>query len=140
MTVRELLSRIDTAELVEWMAFYELEPFGYFRRDLEAAMIAQTIANVNRGKGKQPFKLNDFLLKFKADEDERKQSVSEMKSILLAIAKIQNAKVRDEKQLEANLSRPPSRVRKTKKKEGVPIEATITTTILEEEARNTHGG
>lgn len=132
MTVRELLSRIDTAELVEWMAFYELEPFGYFRRDLEAALIAQTIANVNKGKGKQPFKLTDFLLKFKADEDERKQSVSEMKSILLAIAKAQNAKVRDEKELDESLSRPPTRFKKRKKQEGTPPE---TTTVLKEDVK-----
>jgi len=32
MPVRELLGRIGSDELTEWMAFYQLEPFGDFRR------------------------------------------------------------------------------------------------------------
>jgi len=34
MPVRELLARIGSDELTEWMAFYQLEPFGDMRADL----------------------------------------------------------------------------------------------------------
>ena len=57
MTVRELLARIDSKELSEWMAYYELNPFGTVRDDLQAGIIASTIANVNRGKNDKSFSL-----------------------------------------------------------------------------------
>lgn len=46
MTVRELLARIDSAEITQWQKFAELEPFGREREN--AAIIAATIANVFR--------------------------------------------------------------------------------------------
>lgn len=59
-----LLDSISTRKLYEWAAFYKLEPFGEFRADLRAALIACTIANVSRDKKKQrkPFDIKDFLL------------------------------------------------------------------------------
>jgi Protein of unknown function (DUF4035) len=50
------------------MAFYRLEPFGEERQDLRAAIIAQTIANVNRGTGRPPYRLKDFILEFDGEE------------------------------------------------------------------------
>jgi hypothetical protein len=47
MTVRELLERIDSAELTEWIAFDQLEPFGEARADVRAGVIAA--ATVNSG-------------------------------------------------------------------------------------------
>ena len=38
-TVRELQARLDAAELVEWMAFDQLEPFGEGRLVLQQAMM-----------------------------------------------------------------------------------------------------
>lgn len=48
MTVRELLTRIDSRELTEWMAFFELEPWGSEIEDHRFGVVASTIANVNR--------------------------------------------------------------------------------------------
>ena len=45
MTVKELLSRIDSAELAEWMAYERIDPFGNERGDLRAGIIASTVAN-----------------------------------------------------------------------------------------------
>ena len=65
----ELLARISSRELTEWMQYYELEPFGEERADLHAAIVAATVANSNRRKGKRAFKPADFMPRFeKRDE------------------------------------------------------------------------
>ena len=54
MTVREMLSRMDSKEFAEWMAFYNLEPFGDEWR--QAGMQCATTANCaafRKGKAKQ---------------------------------------------------------------------------------------
>lgn len=56
-----MLTEISSAQLSEWMAFSQLEPFG-FKADLYgSAVTSSVIANVNRKKGKQPFKPEDFI-------------------------------------------------------------------------------
>jgi flagellar basal body rod protein FlgC len=67
MTVEELLSRISSRELTEWMAFFSIEgPTGDERDDWRAGMIASTIANVNRDSKKKgsPYKPQDFMPKY----------------------------------------------------------------------------
>lgn len=61
MTVADLDSRLGSAELTEWMAFEKITgPLGRRRHDIQAAIIAATVANANRGKGKK-FEVRDFL-------------------------------------------------------------------------------
>jgi len=76
MTVRELLMRIDSRELSEWMAFYSIEPFGELRADMRAAMVAFHIA---AGAGAKDIKIEDFLLKF---DPPKQQSLEEIKAVL----------------------------------------------------------
>ena len=64
MTVGELLHTMSSKELVEWQAYYSIEPFGEERADLRAGIIASTIANVNRPKGKKAYDAEDFMPKF----------------------------------------------------------------------------
>jgi len=52
-TVRELLMRIDSRELSEWMAFYSIEPFGRTRADMRAAMVAFPYCGWRRGQRHQ---------------------------------------------------------------------------------------
>jgi hypothetical protein len=82
MTVAELLGRISSRELTEWMAYSRLEPFGEERQDVRSAIIACTIANCNRGKNQPPYKLADFMPKFKRlipmDDDEIKDELSKL--------------------------------------------------------------
>ena len=59
--VRELLARMGSDELTEWMAFYQLEPFGDFRADLRSAIVASTLANAHRSKEGKPFIPEDFM-------------------------------------------------------------------------------
>lgn len=47
------------------MAYAQIEPFGEERSDIRSGVIASTIANVNRKKGKAPYKTKDFMPKFK---------------------------------------------------------------------------
>ena len=82
-SVRELLARIDSHELAEWMAFYSLEPFGHVRGDLQAGIVAATIANANSGKGSKTFQPADFMpLMEKPEQDE-----DDMITIMTAMAK-----------------------------------------------------
>lgn len=79
MTVGELLRRISSRELSEWMAYYGQEPFGDVRADLQAGIIASTIANVNRDPKKQHkgFEPDDFMARF-WDDERAKKSPSEI--------------------------------------------------------------
>jgi hypothetical protein len=65
MTVGELLARIDSRELTAWMAYERVAgPLGPERADMQAAIIASTIANANRGKRGRAFKPEDFIPKW----------------------------------------------------------------------------
>ena len=82
MTVRELLARIDSLELAEWMAYYTLDPWGTQRDDLQAGIIASTIANANSGKGRA-FQPIDFM---PYAEGNKAQTTDDMKSLLNSMA------------------------------------------------------
>lgn len=70
-----MLSRMSSAELTEWMAFYSLEPFGGDVPFLGSAITSSIIANSNRKKGTKAMKPEDFIPKF---EKKREQSADEM--------------------------------------------------------------
>lgn len=65
-TVGQLLHDLDeygggVDELIEWMAFQRLEPFGYSMRNFRMGVIASTVVNCTpRGKGAKPMKPSDF--------------------------------------------------------------------------------
>ena len=60
-TVNELISTLDAAELVEWMAFYRIDPWGGYRTDLAAATIAATMANIKRAPNQTAYSTDDFI-------------------------------------------------------------------------------
>lgn len=62
MTVGELGRRMSSAEFGEWMAYYQLEPFGPLRDDRRAGEVAAMVANVNRDRKhrREPFTWLDF--------------------------------------------------------------------------------
>ena len=61
----EAMARCDSMEFAEWCAFYILDPWGGERGDLQAGIIASTIAQVNAAKGKR-FKPADFMPNFRS--------------------------------------------------------------------------
>lgn len=58
--MEELGTRMSAAEFGEWMALYQLEPWGEARADVAAGQVAALIANVHRGRDAPPFKTLDF--------------------------------------------------------------------------------
>jgi hypothetical protein len=91
MTVKELLSRIDSKELAEWSAFFSIEPFGYFRSDVQCGVIASTIANCNRSKHSKSFTPTDFM-PFGVNSEQEKMTGEQMKTVMMGIAENQSGK------------------------------------------------
>ncbi len=52
------------------MGYHLLEPFGEWRADRRAALVASVIANVYRSKHREPFTLEDFTLRYGLAEEE----------------------------------------------------------------------
>ena len=59
---------MDAAELAEWEAYYQVEPWGDQRSDLHAATITCSVANQFAGKGAGA-KVKDFLPDFWKEQD-----------------------------------------------------------------------
>lgn len=51
------------AEFVDWLAYYQVEPWGDVRGDLHAALVAAIIANANRDpkKRRKPYTPGEFM-------------------------------------------------------------------------------
>jgi len=86
-----MLARIPSRLLTEWMAFEAIDPFEDRRGDLRSAQIVTAIANVNRDpkKQKEPYRIEDFLLRFDGDAQEEepamRQTWQEQKARLMAL-------------------------------------------------------
>jgi hypothetical protein len=72
-----LLQTISSDEIAEWAAYYQLDPFGSYRGDLQTANVAMWIAQVNAKKG-HTFKLADFMLKFGEPEPTKTMTPKEI--------------------------------------------------------------
>ena len=81
MTVGELLQRMSSRELSEWMAFFTLEPWGTEVEDWRFAMVASTIRNVFRGPKDRPSQPKDFMPQ-RGPIAREEQTVEEQEAIL----------------------------------------------------------
>lgn len=82
MPVSELLERVSSRELTEWQAYEVVTgPIGPARGDVQAAIVAATVANSNRGKGK-PLTPADFVPEW---DREPTQTVEEQLAIAYAL-------------------------------------------------------
>jgi hypothetical protein len=80
--VAELLETISSEELTEWAAYYQLDPFGSARGDIQAGVVASTMANIHAKKG-HTFTPADFLPRFGGDPARAKSMTpDEIKAIL----------------------------------------------------------
>lgn len=68
------------------MAYEQLEPFGEYRDDLRAGIVASTIANVN---SKRRYKPDDFMPQF--GERKEQQTIADMHAIFREFAEAHNA-------------------------------------------------
>lgn len=80
-TQGELLDRLTSEELSEWIVYDSIEPIGQHRLDFGFGIIAALLANVNRKKGGKPFKPLDFM-PFVRDPDEGKRTMHDEESAL----------------------------------------------------------
>lgn len=82
-----MLAEMPSRLLSEWMAYFEIEPFGEERGDLRMGILAALIANINRDpKRARSFEPKDFMPKF--GDDVREVPVEEkVKAIFGMMAK-----------------------------------------------------
>ena len=62
VNVDEMLSEISYREFVEWIAYFQLEPFGIVAEDAEWAHWKSIYVNSKRQRGQRAKKLDKFLL------------------------------------------------------------------------------
>lgn len=85
MTVGQLERTMGAQELDDWVAFYGVEPWGAYRDNLHAGIIASAIVNMapNRKRGAKAVKPGDFVLR--AAEEKRAQDTRKSLNYLRAI-------------------------------------------------------
>jgi hypothetical protein len=66
---------MGSREFTEWLAYNQLEPFGHPRLEYGHALVAATIANVNRDPKvrREPFEVDDFLPTFNRFDSEQRE-------------------------------------------------------------------
>ena len=74
---------MGASELQEWMTYWRMEPWGSYRDNIHAGLIASTIANVYRSKNRRPVSFEEFML---SDRDlykkkKTKETLAWMKSV-----------------------------------------------------------
>lgn len=79
-TVRSLRLRLSREEFIGWIAYYRINPFGEYRADLRAAMIACSNASLWADK-KTKITITDFLLFPPEKQKATPQSVAHQKKI-----------------------------------------------------------
>jgi len=70
MSVHQAQLQISSTEFTEWMAFYELEPFGDIIADLRHGTAAALLANINRDSKSRPeqYTAEDFIFWRREDQ------------------------------------------------------------------------
>ena len=74
----ELLATVSSAELTEWQAFEQLEPFGDENR--QRALLAALTYNAYRGKDAPARGVEDFLPRWGADEPDDDQLAAKIET------------------------------------------------------------
>jgi hypothetical protein len=84
------VEKLPIAELLEYLAYDRIEPFGDTRGDLQAGIVAATVANSvrTRGKAAQP---SDYMPDF---TPKAAQTPEQMAIILQQFTQLHNAKLR----------------------------------------------
>ncbi len=95
---------MDAREFQEWQAYFSLEPHGDERGDIQAAIIAATLANIHRSRSQQPFEVKDFLPRFGGPPvlhgvsgvrpPKPKQSVAQMKAVFRMVTSAAGGEIR----------------------------------------------
>ena len=83
------MDSISSRELSEWMAFYNIEPFGDDIANFRQAMTTCMIANTHRDSKKKPtpFKIGDFMLGNNNIEKKPNMSADQIKAVMSGLRK-----------------------------------------------------
>ncbi len=91
MTRDEMLSRISAAELVDWAAYERIAgPLGPARSDIQAGIVASTIANVMRTRRGRTYKPKDFIPQW---DRPRARTPEAMRDVMISITRQLGGKV-----------------------------------------------
>lgn len=59
--MEELLATISSDEIADWAAYYQLDPFGSYRSDLQMGIMVSNLLAPHLKKGATPLKPADFM-------------------------------------------------------------------------------
>jgi len=76
---------MDSGELTEWMAFFELEPFGPWAANINTGIVSSLIYGANRPKTAPTMTAYDLALG-EFDRPSKEQSFDDMKGTLMLLA------------------------------------------------------
>lgn len=79
---------MSSRQMTEAIAFYQLEPFGFY----QSGIIASTIANAFRGKKSQSFSPENFAIRPSKEGRPRKESATSMKQKLMQLVGMSGGK------------------------------------------------
>ena len=102
------MDQLTSKQLSEWEAYDKLDPIGTWREDFRLAYLSSLLTNlvisIHGKKGTKHTTPMEFLLNWDVDAkvEPKKQSVEEMKQILMGLAKSQNKK-------ETRRTKPPTK-------------------------------
>lgn len=79
----------------EWLAYWQLEPFGGARDDLRAGLVAAVAANsaFGRAKGARTYKPSDFFGNLKDDDEPKAMTADAMERVAMAMTTRMGGKV-----------------------------------------------
>ncbi len=113
-----LLNQLTAYQIAEWIAYDTLDPIGKWRDDYAIAQLLSQVTNIAIGvhgkKGAAFTTPSEFLMDWGDDgfKEPKKQSVVDMKNVLISIAEAQ----KKEKVGEKTKYTPPSKLTKKEKK------------------------
>jgi hypothetical protein len=76
---------MGSSELSEWRRFWAIEPWGPYRDNIHAGIVASLIANAFRGKGIKAVSYQDFMLVDRGEH--RNKKTTQFLGWLKAVAK-----------------------------------------------------
>jgi len=80
-----MLKELSSAQIAEWIAYYNVEPFGFTTDWLRTGVVAAMIANVNRKKGAKPAMPEDFVPTNR--KARKRQTIAEQRGVLQQIVR-----------------------------------------------------
>lgn len=113
------MDQITSAQLSEWEAYDKIDPIGTWRDDYRIAVLDSLIVNIvsklYAKKGHTPKEVlpMEFMPNWTGEKRiDRKQSVDDMKSMLMGIAAAANKKLEQDKKIEERAKIPPKRLQR----------------------------